>query len=74
VDKSKKINQTIVIDVILKSFGEDKKLNCTNCGKPIRDHDAPTAHECLELTSLEILSQTVSPVQEITKEVSVPNV
>ena len=68
-----KIHQRTVIHVVVKSFGEDK-LNCQNCSKPIRDHDAQTAHECLELTSLEILSQTVSPVQEVPKEVSVPNI
>jgi len=64
------IHQRTVIDVITMGFGEDK-INCTNCNKPIRDHDAQCAHECLELTSLEILSQN-HPIQEVTKEVSVP--
>jgi len=65
-----KFHQRTVIDVITMGFGEDK-INCTNCNEPIRKHDAETAHECLELTSLEILSnrQTQSPNQE---EISVP--
>lgn len=66
---SRKINQIIVIDVILKGFGEDK-INCQNCTKPIRDHDAERAHECLELTSLEILTQKT--ITESPKEISVP--
>ena len=41
-------------------FWGRQKIDCTNCSKPIRDHDADTAHECLELTSLEILSQNHS--------------
>ncbi len=63
--------QRTVIDAITMGFGEDK-INCTNCNKPIRDHDAQCAHECLELTSLEILSQNQTQTQEVTKEVSVP--
>ena len=66
-----KINQLTVIRVILQGFGEDK-INCQNCNKPIRDHDAQCAHECLELTSLEILSQNHNQTQEITTEVPVP--
>jgi len=58
-----KINQSIVIPVILKGFGEDRKLNCQNCNEPIRDHDAERAHECLELTSLEIITQNQSQIQ-----------
>ncbi len=66
-----KLNQRTVIPVIVIGFGEDK-INCQNCNKPIRDHDAERAHECLELTSLEILSQNHIPTQEVTKEVTVP--
>jgi len=64
-----KFHQSIVIDVITMGFGEDK-INCQNCSKPIRDHDAETAHECLELTSLEILSQNHS--LETQEQISVP--
>jgi len=66
-----KINQSIVIPVVLKGFGEDRKLNCQNCNEPIRDHDAERAHECLELTSLEILSKIQIQIQEEPKEVTV---
>jgi len=66
-----KLNQRTVIPVILIGFGEDK-INCQNCSKPIRDHDAQCAHECLELTSLEILSQNHNQIPEVTKEVSIP--
>lgn len=67
-----KINQSIVIHVSLNDFGEDRKLNCQNCNEPIRDHDAERAHECLELTSLEILTQNQIQIQEELKEVTVP--
>jgi len=66
-----KINQLTVIPVILQGFGEDK-INCQNCNKPIRDHDAQCAHECLELTSLEILSQNHNQIPEVTNEVPIP--
>ena len=66
-----KFHQRTVIPVIVIGFGEDK-INCQNCNEPIRDHDAERAHECLELTSLEILSQNHIPTQEVTKEVTVP--
>ncbi len=66
-----KINQSIVIPVVVKGFGEDKKLNCQNCNKPIRDHDAVRAHECLELTSLEIITQNQSQIIEEPKEVTI---
>ncbi len=69
--KSIKFHQRTVIDVITMGFGEDK-INCQNCNKPIRNHDAETAHECLELTSLEILSQQHS--LETQEEISVPAV
>ncbi len=66
------LHQRTVIDVITMCFGEDK-INCQNCNKPIRDHDAQCAHECLELTSLEILSQNQNQITEVvTNEVSVP--
>ena len=65
-----KTNQSIVIPVILKGFGEDRKLNCQNCNKPIRNHDAERAHECLELTSLEILTQNQNQIQAEQKEVT----
>jgi len=67
--ESMKFNQRTIIGVVVKSFG-DRKINCQNCNQPIRDHDASTAHECLELTSLEILSQQHS--QESEKEIQVP--
>jgi len=67
-----KINQSTVIPVSLNVFGEDRKLNCQNCNEPIRDHDAERAHECLELTSLEILTQNQNQIQEELKEVTVP--
>jgi len=67
-----KLNQSTVIDAMVNAFGEDNKLDCQNCQKPIRDHDAERAHECLELTSLEILSQNQIQIQEEPKEVTVP--
>jgi hypothetical protein len=67
-----KINQSTVIPVALNCFGEDKKLNCQNCSKPIRDHDADGAHECLELTSLELITQNQTQIIEEPKEVTVP--
>ncbi len=60
-------HQRTVIDVITMGFGEDK-INCQNCSKPIREHDADTAHECLELTSLEIITHS----QNNNEEISVP--
>ncbi len=67
-----KTNQSTVIPVTLNGFGEDKKLNCQNCNEPIRDHDAERAHECLELTSLEIITQNQSQIIEEPKEVTIP--
>ena len=32
-------------------------MDCPNCNKPVTKHDDQTARECLELTSLEIISQ-----------------
>lgn len=72
VEVSMKINQSTVIPVTLNGFGEDRKLNCQNCEKPIRDHDAERAHECLELTSLEIITQNQTQIIEEPKEVTVP--
>jgi len=72
VEWSMKINQSTVIPVNLNAFGEDKKLNCQNCNEPIRDHDAERAHECLELTSLEIITQNLIEIKEEPKEVTVP--
>lgn len=62
-------NQRTIIHVVIKYLGE-VKIDCQNCNQPIRNHDADSAHDCLELTSLLILSQRLN--NEGDKEITVP--
>lgn len=61
------LNQSTVIHVVLKGFGEEFRMECPNCNNPVHKHDPVTAVECLELTSLEI--QALRHTQD--KEISV---